>query len=80
MKRVGIEQSSLELCVNDARHERIIVTRNGTPVALIVGIEGFDEDQVSLGASAEFWKLIADRRQQKSVSRDELEEMIGDAP
>jgi antitoxin (DNA-binding transcriptional repressor) of toxin-antitoxin stability system len=80
VKTIGIEQASLEACVDDARHERVVVTRNGAPVALIVGIEGMDEDQVSLGASDEFWKLIAERRQQRTVSRAELERGIGDEP
>lgn len=80
MKHVGIEQTSLETCVDDARHERVVITRNGTPVALIVGIEGMDEDQLSSGTSDEFWNLIAERRQQNSVSRAELEQEIGDKP
>lgn len=69
MKRVGIEESTLRSCVDDARHERLVITRNGTPVALIVGIEGMDEDQMSLGASDEFWTLISERRRQGTVSR-----------
>ena len=78
MKRVGIEGASLQSCVEDARHERLVITRNGTPVALIVGIEGMDEDQLSLGASDEFWTLISERRQQETVSRAELEREIDD--
>lgn len=80
MKRVGIEQASLETCVDDARHERVVVTRNGAPVALIVGIEGLDDDQVSLGASDDFWMLIGERRQQKTLSRAELEQRIDNQP
>ena len=75
MKWVRLEQASLETCVDDARHERVVVTRNGTPVALILGIEGMDEDQIGLGDSEEFWKLIEERRQQESVSRSVLEPM-----
>ncbi len=80
MKTVGIEQTSLEACVDEARHNRVVVTRNGAPVALVVGIEGMDEEQVSLGVSDEFWALIAERRRQNSVSRAELERRFGDEP
>ncbi|MGQ9625524.1 MAG: DUF2442 domain-containing protein [Anaerolineae bacterium] len=32
----------------------IIITRNGKPVALIIGIEGIDEEQIRLGSSEKF--------------------------
>jgi hypothetical protein len=50
------------------------VTQKGIPVALVVGIEGLDQEQVQLGASDKFWKLIRDRRKDKALSRTELEE------
>jgi antitoxin (DNA-binding transcriptional repressor) of toxin-antitoxin stability system len=63
-------------CVKDAQHERVLVTRNGRPVALIVGVEGMDEEQVQLASSNEFWTLISERRAQKTISRAELEKRI----
>lgn len=53
---------------------RVVITRNGKPVALIVGVEGMDEEQLQLGGSEKFWNLIAERRKQKTVSRSILEE------
>jgi hypothetical protein len=73
MKTVSIEQASLDACVRDAQGDRVMVTRNGLPVAIVVGIEGLDEEQLQLGASDTFWRLIAERRAQKSISRHELE-------
>jgi antitoxin (DNA-binding transcriptional repressor) of toxin-antitoxin stability system len=78
MKTVGIEQVTLDACVDEAQHDRLIITRNGSPVALIVGIQGMDEEQVSLGGSDSFWKLISERRTQKSLSRTELEQKFPD--
>jgi antitoxin (DNA-binding transcriptional repressor) of toxin-antitoxin stability system len=77
VKTIGMEQTTLDACLQDAQRERIVITRNGIPVALIVGLEGMDEEQVRLGSSDSFWKLIAERRQQGTVSRDALEEEIG---
>jgi antitoxin (DNA-binding transcriptional repressor) of toxin-antitoxin stability system len=77
MKTVGIEQATLDTCIQDAQRERIVITRSGIPVALIIGIEGMDEEQLQLGSSDEFWRLIAERRRQKTVGRAELEEKIG---
>ncbi len=76
MKTIGIEQTSLDACVRDAQQERVILTRGGAPVALIVGLEGLDAEQVDLGSSDAFWKLIAERRTQRTMSRDELERAI----
>ena len=70
MKSVELGQSQLESCVADAQQERIVVTRNGKPVALVIGL---DEEQQQLGSSQKFWDLIAERRQQTTVSRAGLE-------
>ena len=76
MKMVGLEQATLDTCVNDAQHERVVITRNGKPVALIVGIKGMDEEQLELGSSDKFWRLITERRTQKTITRAELEQKI----
>ena len=54
MKSIAIEQATLESCVSNAQRERLMVTRDGAPVALVVGIEGLDSEQVELGSSDEF--------------------------
>jgi antitoxin (DNA-binding transcriptional repressor) of toxin-antitoxin stability system len=76
VKTVGIEQATLDACVQEAQRERVVITRNGIPVALIVGLEGLDEEQMELGSSDEFWKLIAERRRQGAIGRAELEQNI----
>ncbi|GMU20710.1 MAG: hypothetical protein AMXMBFR13_08060 [Phycisphaerae bacterium] len=76
MKRVGIEQATLDACVREAQNDRVLVTRGGLPVALVVGIEGLDEEQIGLGSSEQFWKLISERSNQRSNNRAELEERI----
>lgn len=53
-----------------------MLTRNGKPVALIVGVEGMDKEQLQLGSSDKFWKLIEKRRKDKIVSRVELEQRL----
>jgi antitoxin (DNA-binding transcriptional repressor) of toxin-antitoxin stability system len=61
MKQVGVEQSDLKSCVGAAQRERLLITRNGKPVALLVGVEGIDAEQLQFGSSERFWKLIARR-------------------
>lgn len=78
MRMISLEEATLDNCVNDAQHERVVITRNGKPVALIVGVEGMDEEQLLLGSSDKFWQFINERRKQYTVSRAKLEQMIND--
>ncbi len=78
MRLIDLQQATLETCINDAQRERIVITRDGKPVALIVGVEGMDEEQLQLGSSDKFWTLIEKRRTQKTISRAELEQRLND--
>ena len=76
MKTVDIQHTNLDACIADAQSDRVVVTRGGSPVALVVGVQGLDEEQVELGASDEFWKLISERRKEKMTDRDTLERTL----
>jgi len=76
MKTVPMENATLDRCVAEAQRERVILTRNGDPIALVVGVEGMDEEQIRLSSSSEFWKLIEESRRQKTMSREELERRL----
>lgn len=76
MKMVSLEKATLDACIEDAQDERVVITRNGKPVALIVGVEGMDKEQLELGSSDKFWRLVTERRTQKTLGRAELERKI----
>jgi antitoxin (DNA-binding transcriptional repressor) of toxin-antitoxin stability system len=76
MKVVDLQQANLEECVRQARGERVVLTEKGRPVVMLVGVDGLDLEQIDLGQSDEFWKLIRERRRQKTISRGELERRI----
>ena len=76
MKVIGLKDTNLDACVNQAQHERIVITRNGKPVALVVGVEGLDREQLELGSNPAFWELITRRRRQRTITRAQLEEKI----
>ncbi|HET6882301.1 MAG TPA: hypothetical protein VFI31_19200 [Pirellulales bacterium] len=81
MKTVDMDQLNLETCVLEAQRGGVLVMRNGAPAAVVLGVEGMDQEQVELGLSDRFWRLIADRRQEQTLSRAELEKrIIGDRP
>ena len=76
MKTIGLEHATLEMCIKDVRRERIVLTRKGKPVALVVGVEGMDEEQLQLGSSEKFWTLMEKRRRQRTISRAELDKRL----
>jgi antitoxin (DNA-binding transcriptional repressor) of toxin-antitoxin stability system len=76
MKIIGLKQATLDACIKNAQQERVVITRNGKPVALIVGVEGLDKEQLQLGSSDKFWKLIEKRRKDKIFNRAELEQRL----
>ncbi len=76
VKQVDLQNADMAACVKDAQRERVMVTRNRRPVALIVGVEGMDAEQVQLSSSHKFWTLISERRAQRTISRAELEKRI----
>jgi len=76
MKVIGLKETNLDACVSEAQHERVVITRNGKPVALVVGVAGLDAEQLELGSNPEFWELITKRRRQRTITRAHLEEKI----
>jgi hypothetical protein len=78
MRKIGLERADLETCVSEARREWLVITRKGKPAALLIGIEGMDMEQVQLGSSDRFWKLITKRRGQNTISRTKLEQKLDD--
>jgi hypothetical protein len=76
MKMIGLKDTNLAACVSEAQRDRVVITRNGKPVALVVGVEGLDAEQLELGSNPAFWELIARRRGQRTITRAQLEEKI----
>jgi len=75
-----MEDATLDRCIAEAQHERVILTRNGDPIALVVGVEGMDEEQIRLSSSLQFWKLIEESRRQQTINRQELERRLDQTP
>jgi len=78
MKTVDIQETNLDACVVDTQSDRVVIMRGGNPVALVVGVQGLDEEQIQLGASDEFWKLISQRRKEPTLDRSALEKKLKD--
>ena len=73
MKTVALEKTNLQTCVDKAQRERLLLTKDGAPIAVLIGVAGLDREQIALGSSPEFWKLITERRAEPTISRAELD-------
>jgi antitoxin (DNA-binding transcriptional repressor) of toxin-antitoxin stability system len=64
MKETTIEQFALDprSVVEASQQERIVLTQDGTPVAVVMGLKNRDAEDVALETSPEFWRMIEDRR------------------
>lgn len=79
MKALRVESTTLDACVDEAQHERVVLTQDGRPVAVVVGVEGLDMEQVELGSSETLRRLMTERRQQGTIDRAELEHRLAES-
>ena len=76
MVTMSLQQTTLDMCINAAQRDKVIITQNDKPVEVIIGVAGMDEEQLQLSTSDKFWKLMAERRGQKTIGRAELEQRL----
>jgi antitoxin (DNA-binding transcriptional repressor) of toxin-antitoxin stability system len=59
-----------------AQSERVLITRDGKPIAVVVGVEYKDAEDSALESSAEFWEMIESRRQRPTLPLDVVESRL----
>lgn len=59
-------QSHLEDVLDSAQEQQVVITRNGKPSAVVLGLESYDAEDLELAGSPEFWRMIGQRRQEGS--------------
>jgi prevent-host-death family protein len=81
VKLIGLKEAKAHLSefVDAAQRDRVLITRRGQPAALVIGVEGQDLEQIILGSSLEFWKMIDKRRKKKAptLTSDEIRRSFG---
>ncbi len=78
MKTISVRdlQKRVRESVDAAQSDRVVITRSGKPAAVLVGVEGQDWETVVLETNAKFWRLIAKRRKQRTVSMAEMRKRL----
>jgi prevent-host-death family protein len=71
-------KNSLSTYIDDAQHDRVLVTRHGKPSALIIGVEGEQFEDLFTRSDSQFWEMIESRRKaSKTVSAGEMRRRLG---
>lgn len=79
MKTVALREAkqSLSGYVEHAQRERVLITKHGKPAALVIGVEGQDIEDVLLRQDPAFWKLVEERRRQRTVPLADVRRSLG---
>ena len=79
MKTVTVRdlQKKIRECVDAAQKDQIVITRHGRPAAIVIGVQGYDWEDVMLQTSPAFWKMIEGRRKQKTIPLAEMRKRLG---
>ncbi len=76
MKTLEVDPA-LGAVADEALNENVVLTRDGQPIAVVVGVSGIDQEQLELSLDQNFWKWIAERRKRPRVSQAELDARYG---
>jgi prevent-host-death family protein len=79
MKTIPIKklQTDLDAVLKSSQKERILISRDGKPCAVLVGVEDYDTEDLRLATSPDFWLMIRQRRiQGSSVPLAEVESRL----
>jgi prevent-host-death family protein len=75
---LGQAKNALSAYVDQAQHDRVLVTRHGKPAAIIIGVEGEEFEDLMTRSDPEFWQMIESRRKaSKTISSDEMRRRLG---
>jgi prevent-host-death family protein len=80
MKVISIRaaKASLSNYMGEAQQDPVLITRDGKPAALMIGVEGEQLEDLLTVANPRFWELVESRRRSsKRVSIAEVRRRLG---
>jgi prevent-host-death family protein len=60
-------KAHLSAVVEDANTERVLITSNGEPAAVLIGVKGQDMEEVMLTSNPKFWAMIEESRRNDRI-------------
>ena len=82
MKFVNVREAKAHLsaCLADSQTQGVVVTNHGKPQSVVIGVEGYDMEDVMLMLDPEFWTTIEARRSQPRTSLKDFEKELAAGP
>ena len=75
---LGKVKNEFSTYVEEAQHERVLVTRHGRPAALIIGVAGETIEDLMTRSDRELWEVIEARRKAaKTITAEEMRRRLG---
>jgi len=74
MKEFALEAMppQIQALFDSAQAERVLVSRNGKPYAVVMCIQYQDQEDLRLEADPEFWQMIEERRKEPTIPLAQL--------
>lgn len=82
MKLVSVREakSHFSACLEESQKKGVVVMSHGKPKSVVVGVEGYDLEDITLMLDPNFWRMIEARRKQARTPLEEFEkELTGPA-
>ena len=78
MKTISVRdlQKRIRSVMETAQNDQVVITRNGQPIAVVVGVEGADWETLAVETSRAVWKEISLRRDQETISVAEIRKLL----
>ena len=75
---LGRAKNEFSTYVEEAQHERVLVTRHGRPAAIIIGVAGETIEDLMTRSDRELWEVIEARRKAaKTITAEEMRRRLG---
>ena len=72
-------KAHLSAVIEEANTEQVLITSNGQPAAVVIGVQGQDMEEVMLAANPKFWAMIEEsRRSDKTLTVAEVRARIAE--
>jgi prevent-host-death family protein len=64
MKFISVRDAKATLsdAIAESQDKRVVITKHGKPVCILIGCEGYEIEDVLTAADPTFWKMIEERR------------------
>ncbi len=80
MKTISVRdlQKQIKNCIDISQSDRVVITRQGKPAAVLLGVENLNWETLVLGLDKDFWHLIQKRRKQRTIPLEKLKKRLKD--